>query len=112
MLARMIEGWVLWLVVGSVAVGALATWVLLVRLRRDESEIDAHERALEAAWIAATIEHHGGVAPQTFVQEVLELHQAYLRAPTGDRVPAESQAPPAPSAATEAATMRPPGPPA
>jgi hypothetical protein len=78
MLPDMIEGWVLWLVVVGVAVGAAVAWLLLVRLPRDEAEVDARERQVEAAWIAATIEYHGGVAPQTFVEEVLELHQAYL----------------------------------
>lgn len=82
MLPHMIEGWVLWLVIASVAIGALTTWVLVVRLPRDEDEVDAHERKAEAAWIAATIEYHGGVAPQAFVEEVLELHQAYLQSPT------------------------------
>jgi hypothetical protein len=78
MLPDMIEGWVLWLVVVGVAVGAAVAWLLLVRLPRVDSEVDARERRAEAAWIAATIEYHGGVAPQAFVEEVLELHQAYL----------------------------------
>jgi hypothetical protein len=85
MLAPMIEGWVLWLAVACIAIGAVATWVLMVRLPRDEAEVAASERASETAWIAATIEHYGGVAPQAFVEEVLELHQAYLQAPTREQ---------------------------
>ena len=78
MLPGMIDGWVLWLVGAGIAIGAIGAWLLLVRLPRDEAEVDARERQAEAAWIAATIEHHGGVAPQAFVEEVLVLHQAYL----------------------------------
>lgn len=81
MLPGMIEGWMLWLVLVGLAVGAVATWLLMVRLPRDEIDVDADERRVEAAWIAATIERHGGIAPHAFVEEVLELHQAYLRTP-------------------------------
>ena len=36
------------------------------------------ERPTEAAWISAVIERNGGVAPALLVEEVLELHAAYL----------------------------------
>jgi hypothetical protein len=62
MLPRMIESWVLWLILAGLAIGAVATWLLLVRLPRDERDVAASERSAEAAWIAAIIERHGGLA--------------------------------------------------
>ena len=38
---------------------------------------DVDQRAAEAAWIARTIERHGGNAPESFVEEVLDLHAAW-----------------------------------
>ncbi len=81
MLQDMMDGWALWLLVVGLVVGAVITWLLLVRLPRDEPDVAPAERAVEAAWIAATIERRGGVAPPSFVEEVLDLHQAYLRSP-------------------------------
>jgi len=77
----MIEGWVLWLVLAGLVIGVFTAWLLMVRLPRDEDDVSAAERLDEAEWIAATIERHGGVAPRPFVEEVLDLHQAYLRSP-------------------------------
>jgi len=71
----------LWLVLSGLAVGLFAAWLLLVRLPRDETDIDAMERRDEATWIGHTIEYHGGVAPPSLVEEVLDLHEAYLRDP-------------------------------
>jgi hypothetical protein len=87
MLAAMIEGWVLWLLLVGLAIGAAATWVLMVRLPREEDDIGLAERHSEATWIATTIERHGGVAPPSFVEEVLDLHQAYLSAPRVSTAP-------------------------
>ena len=85
MLPIMIDGWVLWLLLAGLGIGAASAWLLTVRLHRDEADVDATERREEAAWIAATIERHGGVAPSDFVEEVLDLHQAYLRRPAPAR---------------------------
>ena len=90
MLVTMMEGWMLWLLLVGLAVGVAATGVLLVRLPRDEGDVGSYERRSEAAWIAGTIERHGGVAPASFVEEVLDLHEAYLRSsrvPSGTRLP-------------------------
>lgn len=84
----MIESWVLWLVLVGLAVGVAVAWLLVVRLPRDEDDVGAAERQAEAEWIAAIIERHGGVAPRPFVEEVLELHQAYLREPRPPEPPA------------------------
>jgi hypothetical protein len=49
-----------------------------VRLPRADDDVGDNERRSEATWIAHAIERGGGVAPPSFVEEVLELHQAYL----------------------------------
>jgi len=83
----MIEAWVLWVfIVGLVAGGAIIG-LLMVRLPRAEDDVDAPERTAEAAWISAVIERGGGVAPASLVEEVLDLHQAYLRDPRRAQLP-------------------------
>jgi hypothetical protein len=77
----MIDAWTMWLIFAGLAIGVFATWLLLVRLPRGEDDVSIAERRDEARWIGATIERHGGVAPLPFVEEVLDLHQAYLRTP-------------------------------
>ena len=75
----MIDAWMLWLVLVGLAIGLIVAWLLLVRLPPDESDASPSERRAEAAWIRGTIEFHGGIAPQTLVEEILDLHEAYLR---------------------------------
>lgn len=75
----MVATWVLWLFVLGVAVGAVVVAVAVVRLPRRDDDVGAAERPTEAAWISAVIERNGGVAPALLVEEVLELHGAYLR---------------------------------
>ena len=104
----MIDGWVLWLVLVGLAIGGIVAAVLLVRLPRDEADVGAAERRDEAAWISATIERHGGVAPVILVEEVLDLHQAYLRDP---RLGREPSAPPPPLSAYPPPQLQPPPPP-
>ena len=108
MLPAMIEGWVLWLLLVGIAIGTGVMLVLLVRLPREEDDVGLAERPAEAAWIAGTIERHGGVAPATFVQEVLDLHQAYLQAP---RAGAPDRYGPPPVAPPPAAPLPPGQPP-
>ena len=108
MLAPMIEGWVLWLLLVGLAIGAAGATLLLVRLPRKDDDVGSAERATEVAWIAATIERHGGVAPAALVDEVLDLHRAYLGSP---RVPApkRASAPPVPPPPPTAPPPPPPG---
>lgn len=103
MLPAMIEGWVLWLLLVGIAVGAFAAWLVLGRLPREEHDVSDHERRREAGWIAATIERNGGIAPETFVEEVLDLHQAYLYTPRA--------ATPVPAGPVSAPALPPPMPP-
>ena len=81
MLPCMIEAWVLWVLLVGLAAGGVVTWLLVVRLPRAEDDVSPAERPAEAAWISAVIERYGGVAPPSLVEEVLDLHQAYLRDP-------------------------------
>lgn len=107
MLAAMIEGWVLWLLLVGLAIGATVTAVALVRLPRQTDDIGMAERRAEAAWIAGTIERHGGIAPPSLVEEVLDLHEAYLQAP---RVSVSQDAGPPPLAPPPAPPLTPPPP--
>jgi hypothetical protein len=96
MLATMIDGSMLWLLLVGVAVGVAVTAVLLVRLPRTDDDVSREERHSEAAWITRIIESNGGVAPVSLVEEVLDLHSAYLRAsrlPPGTRLPSAPRPP-------------------
>ena len=103
MLAAMIKAWEVWLLVVGLAIGAATTAVILVRLPRGEDDVAASERRTEAAWIAETIERYGGIAPTSLVEEVLDLHQAYLEVQRPPRPPSWLPAE-APGAATVYAT--------
>ncbi len=72
------DGYAWWLVLVGLAVGLGVMWLALVRLPRDEDDIDPEERDHEAGWIGATIESRGGICPQPLALEVLELHHEYL----------------------------------
>ena len=111
MLADMIDGWALWLLLVGLGVGAAGAGVLLVRLPREDDDIGADERRTEAAWIAATIERHGGVAPPSLVEEVLELHGAYLATPRSPAPSGVSAPPLPPPAASPQGAPRPGAPP-
>jgi hypothetical protein len=108
MLAAMINGWELWLVLAGIAIGVAATAVLLVRLPREEDDISEVERRSEADWIADVIDRDGGIAPTSLVEEVLELHAAYLVTP---RVPLPYGASPPPVPPAPPARPVPPPPP-
>ncbi|MEX1295689.1 MAG: hypothetical protein AB1Z67_05920 [Candidatus Limnocylindrales bacterium] len=91
----MIDGWALWLLLVGLALGAGGATLLFLRLPREEDDLGEAERRSEAAWISATIERHGGTAPETLTEEVLDLHRAYLAIPRPP-APAGASAPPLP----------------
>ena len=72
------DGYAWWLVIVGIAIGIALVWLVIVRLPRTEDDVDEEERLVEAGWISRTIEAWGGVAPTALIDEVLELHQAYL----------------------------------
>jgi cyanate permease len=80
------DGYAWWLVIVGIAIGIALVWLVLVRLPRSEDDIDAAELSAEASWIGRTIEAYGGIAPQALVEEVLELHHAWLAAGGGTPV--------------------------
>lgn len=83
-LPGMNDGFAWWLILVGLAIGVVVSWLLLVRIPRETDDIGPAERAFEADWISRTIERHGGVAPPMLVEEILELHEAYLRMPPPD----------------------------
>jgi hypothetical protein len=113
MLTAMIDQTSLWLFIVGFALGMAVVGVLLWRLPRRDDDVSVPERAAEAAWIAGTIERHGGSAPASFVEEVLDLHAAYLRAPHVPGPPrgaAPPPVPPPPPARPMAPPVAPPAP--
>ena len=68
----------LWVFIVGLAMGIVATGLVLWRLPRSEDDVGQAERPAEAEWISSIIERHGGLAPASLVEEVLDLHQAYL----------------------------------
>lgn len=76
---RMNNEYAWWLLIVGLAVGAVVTWLLIGGPPRGEEDVDDAERTAEAGWISATIEQAGGVAPAELVEQVLDLHRAYLR---------------------------------
>ena len=95
MLAPMNDGFAWWLIIVGLAIGVFVSWFLLVRLAREEDDVSALEREHEAEWISSAIERDGGIAPVSLVDEVLDLHQAYLRSP-GDARPSPVEMGPPP----------------
>jgi hypothetical protein len=75
----MADAWTIWLLVVGLAAGLGVALVLLLRLPRAEDDLSQDERRSEAAWIARAIAARGGSVPPALVEDVLELHGAYLR---------------------------------
>ena len=73
------EQYIGWALVVGLVIGGALVWFAVGRLPRSGEEIPAEERAAEAAWISETISERGGLAPPDLVEEVLELHAAYLQ---------------------------------
>lgn len=80
----MTEQYIFWALVVGIVMGAAIYWFAFGRLARRTDDLTPGERKAEAAWIGRTIEARGGVAPADLVDEVLELHAAYLAGPALD----------------------------
>jgi hypothetical protein len=73
------DGFAWWLLVLGIAIGVAVVWLTMLRLPRNDADLDEEELAREAGWISRTIRAYGGVAPEPLVEEVLELHHQYLQ---------------------------------
>ena len=73
-----------WLLIVGLVVGAGLVWFVVMDTRRRESELDAVERPMEAAWLAASLNDEGWDVPPEAVERLLALHRAYLEAPPPD----------------------------
>ncbi len=96
-----------WFLVVGIAIGATIVWLLRGSIAREDADLDARERVAEAAWISRTIESSGGIAPADLVEQVLELHRAYLERATAEAIDAARAEDPAETAEVEAADTSP-----
>ena len=112
------DAWQWWLALLFVALGAGVFWLMRGSLQRREEDVEASERAAEAAWIAEELARSGQRAEPEVVERVLELHRSYLGSgatfPTDEeplnatlatqRESGDRTMPPGPSPAPSAAT--------
>jgi len=76
--------YLVWLLILGLAVAGWLLWLVQGRLPREETDLLADERALEADWISRQLDELGEpVAPER-VELVLEAHQRYLSGPPLD----------------------------
>ena len=78
----MTEQYIGWALVVGLAIGGALVWFAVGRLPRSGEEVPESERHSEAEWISRTINKRGGMAPSDLVEEVLDLHGAYLERKT------------------------------
>ena len=88
------DGYLWWLILVGAVITLAVVSVFAIRLPRSEQDVGEDERRAEAAWISATIERFGGVAPTDLVEEVLDLHAEYLATPELARIPKPRPVPP------------------
>jgi hypothetical protein len=74
----MTEQYIGWALVLGLVIGGALVWFAIGRLPRSDDEVPHSERHNEAEWISRTITNRGGMAPSDLVEEVLDLHGAYL----------------------------------
>ena len=70
------------LLVVGLAIGGALVWFAVGRLPRSGEEVPESERQAEAEWISRTVNKRGGMAPSDLVEEILDLHGAYLERKT------------------------------
>jgi hypothetical protein len=95
------EPYLVWALAVGVAIGGALVWFLVGRLPRRSDDLALEEIPAEAAWISATIEQRGGIAPPALVEEVLELHLEYLATDSDARLAYDEPAPAAEPPARE-----------
>jgi hypothetical protein len=80
-----------WLLIVGLVVGAGLVWLVLADSRRRESEIDEHEMAGEALWLAAAMTEEGYPMSAETAERLLRLHHTYLAALPPDDPDPESE---------------------
>jgi hypothetical protein len=82
-----------WLLILGIGIGIGLLWLVIGRIPREQDDVSPEERAAEAAWISGVIGRYGGVAPEPLVEEILELHDQYLKGPALEPAPADAHQP-------------------
>jgi hypothetical protein len=82
----MTEQYIGWALVLGLVIGGALVWFAIGRLPRGGDELPESERHNEAEWISRTIIKRGGMAPTDLVEEILDLHGAYLDRRTEESV--------------------------
>jgi hypothetical protein len=88
----MAEPYLVWALLVGFALGGALVWFVLGRLPRRSEDISPIERRAEADWISDVLASREGHAPPLLVEQVLELHEAYLAGPPIEISPEESAA--------------------
>jgi len=94
-----------WLLILGVGIGVGLLWLVIGRVPREEDDVSAEERVAEAAWISRVISRYGGVAPAPLVEEVLELHEQYLKGAAAEQGPVDAVEPAGPEDKMRAAHL-------
>ncbi len=81
----MIEQYIGWALVLGLVIGGALVWFAVGRIPRGDEEIPEPERAAEAVWISEVITERGGIAPESLVAEVLDLHVEYVERVASER---------------------------
>ncbi len=84
-----------WLLIVGIVGGAGLVWLIVADFSRRDDEIAADERAMESAWIAEALTAAGRPMDEHAVDEVLELHRAYLHSPAPELDPVGNSPTPA-----------------
>jgi len=87
-----------WLLIVGLVIGAGLVWLILADGSRRDADVAAGERAGEARWIAEELRRVGRNVPDQDVEDVLDLHAAYLAGPPPDEPAVASTPAPVPDA--------------
>jgi hypothetical protein len=87
-----------WLLILGLVIGAGLVWLILAELPRRDEELGEAELDVEAAWIAAQLQHTDRRRDPAFVAAVLREHRAYLKLPPPEELPSDAVSDAAPAA--------------
>ncbi|HEY8199308.1 MAG TPA: hypothetical protein VIF44_06015 [Candidatus Limnocylindrales bacterium] len=90
----MAEPFAFWVFLVILFGAAAVVWAITGRVARQDDDLVADERAMEASWISDTIDRWGGDVPVPVVSQVLDLHRRYLDGPGFEVEPEDEDEPP------------------